>query len=81
MKKTILIAILFSMILIISTFPNVSASQYKREEIEKKIDEITKENKESKWFPGFIIFQLIKGAVALVLVLLILFDLIEPEEA
>ena len=30
------------------------------------------------WYPGFLIIQLIKGIFALILVLLILFDLIEP---
>ncbi len=34
----------------------------------------------SDWYPGFLIVQLIKGVVALILVLLILLDLIEPEE-
>jgi len=32
------------------------------------------------WYPGFLIVQLIKGVVAFILVLLILFDLIEPDE-
>jgi len=30
------------------------------------------------WFPGFLIVQLIKGVIAFVIVLLILFDIIEP---
>lgn len=30
------------------------------------------------WFPGFLIVQLIKGIIALIIILLILFDIIEP---
>lgn len=30
------------------------------------------------WFPGFLIVQLLKGVMAFILVLLILFDIIEP---
>jgi|GEM_PF-6225789 len=34
----------------------------------------------SDWFPGFLLVQLLKGVLALIMVLLILFDLIDPEE-
>jgi len=30
------------------------------------------------WYPGFLIVQLIKGVLAFIIVLLILFDIIEP---
>lgn len=32
------------------------------------------------WFPGFLIVQLIKGVTAFIIVLLILFDIIEPNK-
>ena len=32
----------------------------------------------SKWFPGFLLFQLLKGILAFIVILLILFDIIEP---
>ncbi len=37
-------------------------------------------NDATDWYPGFLIVQLIKGVAAFILVLLILLDLIEPEE-
>ena len=39
---------------------------------------LTSENPLTNWFPGFLIVQLIKGVIAFILVLLILFDIIEP---
>lgn len=32
------------------------------------------------WFPGFLIVQLIKGVMAFIIILLILFDIIEPNK-
>ncbi len=81
MKKIMSIAVFFSAILLLSMFTNVSASKSVREELNKKINRIMDEKEESKWFPGFIIVQLIKGAIALVVVLLVILDLIEPDRA
>ena len=81
MKKITTIAFFFSTVLILSMFTNVSASKCVTEELNEKIQKIIEEKEESKWFPGFMIVQLIKGAIALVLVLLVLFDLIEPDES
>lgn len=32
------------------------------------------------WYPGFLLVQLVKGVMAFIIVLLILFDLIEPTQ-
>ncbi len=88
MKKTlILISMGAAFLLVLATFPSVVASQnIKYEKInnedESKILETAKEeNTKTKWFPGFILVQLLKGVFALILTLLILLDLAEPENA
>lgn len=32
------------------------------------------------WYPGFLIVQIIKGVIAFILIILILLDIIEPDE-
>ena len=80
MKKITMVSFFFSAILILSIFTSVSASKCIKEDLNEKLEALTKKNKESDWFPGFFIFQLIKGAIALVIILLILFDIIDPDE-
>jgi len=43
-------------------------------------DELEEKTSESQWFPGFLLVQIVKGIAALILILLILFDIIDPEE-
>ncbi len=37
------------------------------------------ELEQSSWYPGFLIVQLLKGIMAFFMILLILFDIIEPD--
>lgn len=74
--------------MLLSVFPSVAAVQTENSEKKMFILNIIKHFKETKtkdiettdWFPGFIIVQIIKGIIAFIVVLLILFDLIDPEE-
>jgi len=80
MKTGIILTLGAALILILASCSSVVGTNEKNNE---KIDEILEsfeENKlNSKWFPGFFIVQLIKGIMALILTILILLDMIEPE--
>lgn len=94
MKKTIVVFSIASvLIMILAAFPSVIAGktiQPKNEDsylfslLKEKTDfndeEIGNIVSKAKWYPGFLIVQLVKGVLALIIVLLILFDIIEPEE-
>ena len=69
-KIGIMLCIILAMILVIASFPTVSANQKGK----------TEERIEAKWYPGFILVQIVKGIIALTLIILILLDIIEPEE-
>ena len=80
-KISIILCIAAALILTLASFPT-TAEQINIKEAKEKISsellEKIEESKDAKWYPGFIIVQLIKGAIALVIILLILLDIIEP---
>ena len=89
MKKSLVIFSIASVLLLVfaslpstakvqrPTFESSLLSKYLDEET---IEQIKENSEEPKWYPGWFIVQLLKGAAALILVLLILLDLVEPEE-
>jgi len=55
-----------------------SISKLNRNSIDKCTEDFSQED--PTWYPGFLIVQLVKGILAFVVILLILFDIIEPEK-
>ena len=92
MKKIIVIcSIAATLLLIIAAFPSAAETQIIKSKNENKflndplkqktgltIEDAKEKISGAKWYPGFLIVQLIKGCVALILILLILLDIIEP---
>ena len=89
MRKSIIIFSITSVFLLVfASLPSTAKMQkteIKNSILSKYLDEetiekITENSEEPKWYPGWFIVQLLKGAAALILVLLILLNLVEPEE-
>ena len=62
-----------------SSLTKILSRQIDEEELNKIIEELNENDSENKWYPGFLIVQLIKGIAAFILVILILLDIIDPE--
>ena len=87
-KSTIIISIFSVFLLVFASFPysakvqkidtkkRLLSNYFDKETLEKS----TEKSEKTNWFPGWFIVQLLKGCIAFILILLILLDLIEPEE-
>jgi len=72
MKKiSIIVSIASALLLVLVSLPTIAKEQ-------AIFNEEQENTEDAKWYPGFLIVQLMKGAIALVLILLILLDIIEP---
>ncbi len=82
-KKLIILSITTAFLLLITQFSTVTATKeiLDEKEIKTKIlDYIKEKDTNTKWYPGFMIVQLIKGVLGFIVVLMILLDLAEPGE-
>lgn len=92
-RKLIALSIISTLLLVFASFSSVACAQNITAEAQETNDKdktptqikldllesIKEKNTNEKWFPGFMLVQLVKGVLAFFLVLLILLDIIEPE--
>ena len=82
----VLISLSAAIFLVIASFPSSLATN---ENIDKKLggnkldilEQIKDEKHNTKWFPGFILVQLLKGIIGFVVILMVLLDLAEPDDS
>ena len=82
----VMISLSAAIFLVIASFPSSLATN---ENIDKKLggnnldilEQIKDEKHNTKWFPGFILVQLLKGIIGFVVILMVLLDLAEPDDS
>lgn len=80
-KKRIIGTIFTICILIFISFYSAAAKKTINLKEEDRIEKDIKEDFTQKWYPGFMIVQFIKGGIAFILILMILFKLINQNES
>ncbi len=92
-NNLVIISISAAFLLVLASFPLVVSTQNiedkaanSKDKVQNQIkldllESIKEKNTNTKWFPGFMLVQLVKGVLAFFLVLLILLDIVEPENA
>ena len=84
-NKLIMISISAAFLLVLASFPSSTATKNIVDERYRNklelLESLKEQNTNEKWFPGFLIVQLIKGVIAFVLMLMILLDLAVPGDS
>ena len=80
MKKKLISSILSLLIIIFIMFPSVTGNNIDLKNNIRFNQILNNKNIEPvPWFPGFFIYQLFRGIIAFILILLILLDITTPE--